>query len=312
VIRVANLREAIQVTNQTGFGLTSGLESLDDREQAVWKEGIRAGNLYINRSTTGAIVLRQPFGGMGKSAFGPGIKAGGPNYVAQLMDYEETAPPRGDATAAERLLGDFRAGLAAWLDHETDALDPEQVRRVITAIDSYALAMTSEFGQQHDHFLLLGEDNIRRYLPVPALRVRLHSADGLFDLFARVSAARVAGCRITVSRPRGFNTDALQLLKSLVGSWGDGIQFVEESDQELAALLRDGYVERIRYAAPGRVPILVREAARPTGAFLADAPVLAEGRIELLWVFREQSVASRYHRYGNLLDRADEKRAPVL
>jgi RHH-type proline utilization regulon transcriptional repressor/proline dehydrogenase/delta 1-pyrroline-5-carboxylate dehydrogenase len=56
----------------------------------------------------------------------------------------------------------------------------------------------------------------------------------------------------------------------------------------------------------------VREAAQLPGAFLADAPVLAEGRIELLWVFREQSLASRYHRYGNLLDRAGEARGPVL
>jgi len=35
-----------------------------------WKQHIRAGNLYINRVTTGAIVLRQPFGGMGKSVSG--------------------------------------------------------------------------------------------------------------------------------------------------------------------------------------------------------------------------------------------------
>ena len=82
------LEEAIQIVNATGYGLTSGLESLDDREQQVWKSKIRAGNLYINRSTTGAIVLRQPFGGLGKSVFGPGTKAGGPNYVTILHRWE--------------------------------------------------------------------------------------------------------------------------------------------------------------------------------------------------------------------------------
>ncbi len=71
--------------------MTSGLESLDDREQTLWASRLQAGNLYINRSTTGAIVLRQPFGGMGKSAFGPGIKAGGPNYVVPLMDFDKVA-----------------------------------------------------------------------------------------------------------------------------------------------------------------------------------------------------------------------------
>ena len=70
VMKARNLRDAIDMVNATGYGLTSGLESLDDREQELWRESIRAGNLYINRPTTGAIVLRQPFGGMGKSAFG--------------------------------------------------------------------------------------------------------------------------------------------------------------------------------------------------------------------------------------------------
>ena len=83
-----DLDDAIDLVNATGYGLTSGLESLDDREQELWRERIRAGNLYINRPTTGAIVLRQPFGGMGKSSVGPGIKAGGPNYVVPLMRFE--------------------------------------------------------------------------------------------------------------------------------------------------------------------------------------------------------------------------------
>src|SRR5262249_21187563 len=100
VMRFEKLTEAIALVNQTGYGLTSGLESLDDREQEIWKAGIRAGNLYINRPTTGAIVLRQPFGGMGKSCFGPGIKAGGPNYVAQLMNFEEAGEsPSGEEIA---------------------------------------------------------------------------------------------------------------------------------------------------------------------------------------------------------------------
>jgi RHH-type proline utilization regulon transcriptional repressor/proline dehydrogenase/delta 1-pyrroline-5-carboxylate dehydrogenase len=89
VMKAKDLKQAIALVNQTGYGLTSGIETLDEREQRTWIEGIRSGNLYINRVTTGAVVLRQPFGGMGKSAFGSGIKAGGPNYVAQLMDFQD-------------------------------------------------------------------------------------------------------------------------------------------------------------------------------------------------------------------------------
>ena len=89
VMEARDLDEAIDLVNATGYGLTSGLESLDDREQELWRSRIRAGNLYINRPTTGAIVLRQPFGGMGKSSVGPGIKAGGPNYVVPLMQFKD-------------------------------------------------------------------------------------------------------------------------------------------------------------------------------------------------------------------------------
>jgi RHH-type proline utilization regulon transcriptional repressor/proline dehydrogenase/delta 1-pyrroline-5-carboxylate dehydrogenase len=53
----------------------------------------------------------------------------------------------------------------------------------------------------------------------------------------------------------------------------------------------------------------VRRAAHEANVFIADAPVLAEGRIELLWYLREQSVSFDYHRYGNLGPRSGEARA---
>jgi len=49
---------------------------------------------------------------------------------------------------------------------------------------------------------------------------------------------------------------------------------------------------------------VVREAVGETGIYIADAPVRMDGRIELLWYVREQSVSTSYHRYGNLGDRA--------
>ena len=93
VMCAEDLNHAIEMVNQTGYGLTSGLESLDQREQARWKNRVQAGNLYINRGTTGAVTLRQPFGGTGKSALGAGIKTGSPKYVAQFMDFQESGPP---------------------------------------------------------------------------------------------------------------------------------------------------------------------------------------------------------------------------
>ncbi|MGK0139623.1 MAG: RHH-type proline utilization regulon transcriptional repressor/proline dehydrogenase, partial [Algoriphagus sp.] len=85
VMKASNLRHAIELANGVDYGLTSGIESLDKNEVALWKSEIMAGNLYANRATTGAIVQRQPFGGMKASNFGFGMKAGGLNYVLQFM-----------------------------------------------------------------------------------------------------------------------------------------------------------------------------------------------------------------------------------
>jgi RHH-type proline utilization regulon transcriptional repressor/proline dehydrogenase/delta 1-pyrroline-5-carboxylate dehydrogenase len=65
-------------------------------------------------------------------------------------------------------------------------------------------------------------------------------------------------------------------------------------------------VNRIRYAAPERVPREVFEAAAETGFYIARTPVMMDGRIELLQYYRQQSICSNYHRYGNLGERALE------
>ncbi|HSI62694.1 MAG TPA: aldehyde dehydrogenase family protein, partial [Candidatus Saccharimonadia bacterium] len=304
VMRYEKLHEAISLVNQTGYGLTSGLESLDDREQAEWRTGIRAGNLYINRTTVGAIVLRQPFGGMGKSAFGPGIKAGGPNYVAQFMDFSETLPPTPSTPRPDGEMARFLSALQHW-----DTLNLTENSRLITAFASYERVWAEEFGVEHDDFRLPGQDNIRRYLPVLELRIRLHAEDTPFDLFARVAAARTAGCRITVSSPSGLEWRALSRLQTATEDWAGAIEFVEESDTELANAIATRQTDRVRYAAADRVPLEVRRAANEAQVFIADAPVLMEGRAELLWYVQEQSLSFDYHRYGNLGVRAGEKRA---
>ena len=163
-----NLNEAIDLVNATGFGLTSGLESLDDREQMIWRSRIRAGNLYLNRPTTGAIVLRQPFGGMGKSAFGPGIKAGGPNYIVPLMEFHGKASPL--TPSAKPILASLRTmwdslhqpNLRDRLASETGLVD-SQWQELLSSLCSYDVWAREEFLGEHDHFRLIGQDNVRRY-----------------------------------------------------------------------------------------------------------------------------------------------------
>jgi RHH-type proline utilization regulon transcriptional repressor/proline dehydrogenase/delta 1-pyrroline-5-carboxylate dehydrogenase len=84
-----DLETAIEWQNATDFGLTAGIQSLDPKECEYWIENVEAGNLYVNRGVTGAIVNRQPFGGWKKSSVGATAKAGGPNYVATLRNWNQ-------------------------------------------------------------------------------------------------------------------------------------------------------------------------------------------------------------------------------
>jgi len=309
VMRANDLPHAIELANQTGYGLTSGLESLDDREQNDWLASIRAGNLYVNRSTTGAIVLRQPFGGMGKSVFGPGVKAGGPSYTALLCDVADA--PTVDAPTLDELRslpdGDLRELIGRVC--ADSVIDEATARRLRTALQSYDFWMREEFGKRHDHFRLVGQDNFRRYLPIRQLRVRVSEADQPFDILARVFAAKVVGSRVTVSSPRDGRPDIVDHLDRWTDSWGAAIEFVEESDEELAEVVANHQTDRLRYSRDGLAPEIVRRAANEIGVFIADAPVLAAGRLELLWCVEEQSQCIDYHRYGNLGKRGTEHRA---
>lgn len=311
VMPFRSLGEAIEIVNETGYGLTSGLESLDDREQQEWLSGIKAGNLYVNRSTTGAIVLRQPFGGMEKSAFGPGIKAGGPNYVAQLMKFEANvttpAQPNDSSFIDEPALEQLVAKLKS-LDGEL-ANDTSRLVKLIAEFDE---AAQSEFLKEHDHFKLIGQDNIRRYLPVPQLCVRISELDTWYDMVARVAAAKSVGGRVLVSSPPGVHDDLLQTLHDITEQWAADIEFIEEDDDAVITAIETRAITRLRYGSPAAVPEVIRKAVVGQYVHIADTQVFPIGRIELIWYVQEQSVCIDYHRYGNLGARSLEQRSPVM
>jgi RHH-type proline utilization regulon transcriptional repressor/proline dehydrogenase/delta 1-pyrroline-5-carboxylate dehydrogenase len=311
VMKAKNLQHAIDLVHQTGFGLTSGLQSLDDREQQLWRDQLRAGNLYQNRGTTGAIVLRQPFGGMGKSAFGPGIKAGGPNYVAQFLDFRQTSSANFDTTLENQFLDDIRIQLTCLFDAPDSEIDHENLQELLTAIASYDRAACDEFTKEHDHVRLIGQDNIRRYLPISHVRIRICKGDSMLPIFASACAAKAAGCGITVSSCPELDHPAVKRLEQMTESWAAAIEFVEETDEQLARVILDSQTDRIRYLSRDSIPIAIRQAAANSFVFIADAPVICEGRIELLWYVLEQSMSIDYHRYGNLGTRGNEERSPT-
>ncbi len=159
------LEEAVALVNGLDYGLTSGLQSLDEQEQKYWKAHIQAGNLYINRGITGAIVNRQPFGGMKLSAFGPGLKAGGPNYCGQLMTITDKA---GSDT-------DYKKSYAEWYEKEF-----KHARNIQPNIR--------------------GEQNVFRYLPLQqGMVLRLFGEETLEQVQMVQLAAQTVGTPLTIS-----------------------------------------------------------------------------------------------------------------
>ena len=83
VFRVHDFEAALALANDTAYALTAGVFSRSPAHLARAREALEAGNVYLNRGITGALVGRQPFGGYRLS--GIGSKAGGPDYLLQFV-----------------------------------------------------------------------------------------------------------------------------------------------------------------------------------------------------------------------------------
>jgi RHH-type transcriptional regulator, proline utilization regulon repressor / proline dehydrogenase / delta 1-pyrroline-5-carboxylate dehydrogenase len=93
--RSDRLDDVVESIRRTGYGLTFGIHTRVGGRAERIARALRVGNVYVNRSTIGAVVGSQPFGGMGLSGTGP--KAGGPNYL-QRFAHEQVVST--DTTAA--------------------------------------------------------------------------------------------------------------------------------------------------------------------------------------------------------------------
>jgi len=127
----------------------------------------------------------------------------------------------------------------------------------------------------------------------------------LFETLARIAAVIITGCKLRISSPEELDTRVTRFLgtkegQRLIG----GNPVVYELDKGLIKSLP--IIDRIRYAAPKRVPRDVSRAAADVGFYIARAPVMMNGRIELLQYYRQQSICNNFHRYGNLGERAPE------
>ena len=287
IMTARTLEEAIALVNAIDYGLTSGIHSLDADEVGLWLDTIQAGNLYVNRGTTGAIVQRQPFGGWKKSAVGAGTKAGGPNYLFGLGNWN-IAPTAdiGQAPISKHVLTLLDAiersetvngGELAWI-------------RQASSLDQFA--WSTEFGQALDVSQLGVERNVFRYRSVPT-QIRLMEAGNPVELFRVVLAAMRAESNFTVSVPATLGERYLWALQAT------GIRVDQRSDGSWLSSLNelDLTHSRIRLIGGTAAQVTAATDGRPDVAVYAG-PVLLAGRIEMLPFLREQAVSITAHRFG--------------
>ncbi len=289
VMKVATLEDAIRVQNGTEFGLTAGLHSLDPQELDQWLSGVEAGNLYVNRGITGAIVRRQPFGGWKRSAIGAGSKAGGPNYLYGLGSW---APASVRETPVLPLDPRVNAVLSA-----AASIEEADAAALATAAQLDEAAWRAEFGQAADVSELGVERNVFRYLPAPT-GIRLSESASMTDALRILLAAVRAGATPVVS-------SGVELPAGVVSA--AGLRVVPQTDTAWLKGLEQTSLARIRVVgAPSGDPFAAL-GGRPDVA-LYTGPVTAAGRVEMLPFLREQSVTITAHRFGN----ADDWSAGIL
>lgn len=288
VMTADTLEEAIAIQNQIEYGLTAGLHSLNSGELGIWLENIQAGNLYVNRGITGAIVQRQPFGGWKKSAVGAGTKAGGPNYLAGLGDWISA-----ESTATADIA---HAGVRRLLNAAGPELEPAELESVQRALASDASAWAEEFGTAKDVSGLSAERNIFRYRSLP-VTIRLSEGEPLAHLVRTAAAGVLAGSALTVSTAVELPAQLRAVLTGL-----DVSVTVEPDAGWLASAGRRaqaGKLSGARIRLIGGDPAALAEATggRPDLAVYAH-PVTESGRVELLPFLHEQAVSITAHRFG--------------
>ena len=296
VMHAKTLEQAIEWQNAVDYGLTAGLHSLEPDEIEVWLSAVQAGNLYVNRGITGAIVQRQPFGGWKRSSVGAGHKAGGPNYLFGLGTWVGDA---GSSSSSLHLRG-LDSRVSRLIESGQPSMSYDEFDLVRRSALSDAVAWATEFGEVRDAAELGVERNLFRYRPA-RVSIRLAEGVGLPALLRVLAAATLVRGRFDVSTPTRLPRDIHQALHEL------GVREAVESDagwlQRVgtsgAALDAEAVpAERIRLIG-GDPTALARALGDRIDVAVYSGPVTASGRVELLPFLREQAISITNHRFGS-------------
>ncbi len=299
VMHAHSLGHAIELQNAVAYGLTAGLYTQNPDDLARWLDSVQAGNLYVNRGITGAIVQRQPFGGWKRSSVGAGTKAGGPNYLVGLGSWRASG---GAATSTTLHLRGLDSRISGVIEAAQPSLGYDAFEWLRRGALSDALAWDREFGQVRDVSHLHVERNLFRYRPVD-VAVRA-TGDASWQALLRVVVAGIrAGSDFTVSAPVGLPGAVRRSLSD------QGVAvFVESEEQWLERMVArdEGSARAARARLVGSaesVDALHRALAEavdgdPDLAIYANE-VTTAGRLELLPFLHEQSITITAHRFGN-------------
>src|SRR5215207_1967290 len=268
--------EAIEWQNGVDYGLTGGIHSLDAKEVNTWIDSVQAGNLYVNRGITGAIVQRQPFGGWKRSSVGTTAKAGGPNYLT----HQGTWSPRPLRAADEQ--PELSPGVSRLLEAATQHVTESELRDLTAAAGSDEVAWKREYGALKDVSQLGVERNVFRYVAEP---VTIRFDGFLFELIRVLLAAERTGAPITVS-------SRIPLPPGLVPS-----PRIETHDEWLAYVTAER-PSRVRLVGSDAKDVAVAVDGDPDVAIYSD-PVTLSGRVEALPFLKEQAISITNHRFGN-------------
>lgn len=287
IMTARNLESAIALQSAVDYGLTAGIHSLDPVEVKDWLRRVQAGNLYVNRGITGAIVERQPFGGWKRSSVGPSTKAGGPNYLLSLSSWR---PKRSEHESVK--LSDTQNAVVA-LAASSDLTDGE-VESLIRGAQSDVHALRSFFGST-DASGLIAERNVLRYFRSDCT-LRVEASATRFDSW------RAMMTLIALGKGEVSAFEMPERLKKIAQK--NGIRVIIENQTEfLASLAR----------RPRRVRLIGKINEIEAGSPLASAdvalyqdPATESGRIELLPYFKEQAVSVTAHRFGNPVKFVDQ------
>ncbi|MEO6827461.1 MAG: proline dehydrogenase family protein [Microbacteriaceae bacterium] len=227
IMRARTLEEAIRFQNAIEFGLSAGLQSLNEIELRHWLGMVEAGTLFVNRPTTRTRVQRQPLSGWKHSAVGLGAAPGGPN---QLIGLGSWSPDPAKSSSSLHLRG-LETRVTELIESGQPAMDYASFDLVRRSALSDAIAWATEFSAAKDAAGLGIERNLLRYRPVP-VAVRLAEGGSIPELLRVLAAATLVRSPFSVSTGSAIPAAILAVLTNR------GVPVVEQSDSEWIDHLR--------------------------------------------------------------------------